>query len=148
MPKINIFWKSIRMSWLRRLIKSNSTWAKLHRAETYPYTFNPINSTYEDLTKAKMVCKNSFWKDIYASLLLSRRKILTIHPEEFITLPINGEPQITNNNIAIGQDWSKYETLNVSLNPNAKVKEIGDFFGPKKPVGFELNELKRTLNNF
>ena len=119
MPNINIFWKSIRMSWLRRLVKSDATWAKLHKAETFPYTFNPINSTYEDLTKATTICKNSFWKDIYASLLLCRRNILTIHPEEFITLPMNGEPQITNNNIAICHDWCKYEMLNVILNANA-----------------------------
>ena len=86
----------------------------------FPCTFNPINSTYEDLMKAKMVYKNSFWKDIYASLLLCRRNILTIHPEEFITLPINGKPQITNNNIAISQDWCKHEMLDVILNVNAK----------------------------
>ena len=73
---------------------------------------------------------------------------MTIQPEAFITLPINGEPQITNNNIAIGQDWCKYEMLNVMLSRNAKVKEIGNFFGPKKPIGFELDELKSTLNNF
>ena len=72
---------------------------------------------------------------------------MSIHPEEFITLPINGEPQITNNNIAICQDWCKYEMLNVMLNSNAKLKEIVEFCGPKKPIGFELNELKQTLNN-
>ena len=105
MIDVNTFWKAIIMSWLRWLIHFNATWAKLHRADTFPYTFNPINSNYEDLVKAKTVCKNSFWKDIYASLLLCRRNILTVHPEEFITLPTNGEPQITKNNIAISQDW-------------------------------------------
>ena len=95
MIDVNVFWKSIGMSWLRRLISSEATWAKMHRAETFPYTFNPVNSNYDNLVKAKTLCKNSFWKDIYALLLLCRRNILTIHPEEFITLPINGEPQIT-----------------------------------------------------
>ena len=125
----------------------NSTWAKLHRADTFPYTFNPINSNYEDLVKAKTMCKNSFWKDIYASLLLCRRNILTIHPEEFITLPINGEPQITKNNQAISQDWFKHEMINVILNVYGKVKKIDKFYGQKRPIGFELHELKRTLNN-
>ena len=95
MIDINLFWQALRMSWLRRQINSNATWAKLHRDETIPFTFNPISSNYEDLLKAKTVCKNSFWKDIYASLLLCRRNVLNIHPEEFITLPINREPQIT-----------------------------------------------------
>ena len=53
MIDINLFWKAIRMSWLRRLVKSNATWAKLYRADTFPSTFNPINSNYEDLVKAK-----------------------------------------------------------------------------------------------
>ena len=36
MLKINQFWKAIRMSWLRRLITSKSTWAHLHKTETSP----------------------------------------------------------------------------------------------------------------
>ena len=120
MTDINLYWKAITMSWLRRLVKSNATWAKLHRADTFPYTFNPINSNYEELVKAKTMCKNSFWKDIYASLLLCRRNILTIHPEEFIRLPMNGKPLINNNNIAISQDWCKHEMLDVILNANGK----------------------------
>ena len=38
--------------------------------------------------------------------------------------------------------------INVILNVNGKVKEIDEFYGQKKPIGFELYELKRTLNNF
>ena len=68
MIDVNVFWKSIGMSWLRRLISSEATWAKMHRAETFPYTFNPVNSNHDDLVKARALCKNSFWKDIYASV--------------------------------------------------------------------------------
>ena len=73
---------------------------------------------------------------------------MTIHPEEFITLPINGEPQITKNNMAINKDWCKNETINVILDSNGKIKEIDEFCGLKKTIGFELLELKWTLNNF
>ena len=45
------------MSWLRRLVKSNAMWAKLHRADTFPYTFNPINSNYEELVRTKQCAK-------------------------------------------------------------------------------------------
>ena len=38
MIKINNFWRSIKMSWLRRLPFSKSTWAELHKVETKPYT--------------------------------------------------------------------------------------------------------------
>ena len=40
MIKIDNFWKSIKMSWLRRLSFSKSTWAELHKAETKPNTYN------------------------------------------------------------------------------------------------------------
>ena len=53
MIDINNFWKAIRMSWLRRCIETKSTWAKLHKAETLPYTFNPGTSDYDSLVKAK-----------------------------------------------------------------------------------------------
>ena len=53
MIKINIFWRAIRMSWLRRLSNSKSTWAVLHQSETRPYTFNPMTSNMEQLTRAR-----------------------------------------------------------------------------------------------
>ena len=38
--------------------------------------------------------------------------------------------------------------INTILNANGKIKRIDEFYGQKKPVGFEIYELKRTLNNF
>ena len=69
----NNFWKALRMSWLRRYINSKSTWAKMHRMETSPYTFDPITANFENLTKARALCKNQFWKEIYASLITCRK---------------------------------------------------------------------------
>ena len=37
---------------------------------------------------------------------------MLLYPEEAISLPINGEPQITNNKCAINQEWCKNDTLN------------------------------------
>ena len=51
---------------------------------------------------------------------------MTILPEEFIALPINGEPTMTKNNKAINQDWCKHEMI----------KEIDEFYGQKRPIGF------------
>ena len=97
MLRVNQFWRAIHMSWLRRLITSKSTWARLHRIETSPYTFNPYFSDQEGLKRAKEQTNNYFWKDIYASLLQCRLNVITIYPEEAISLPINGEQQITSN---------------------------------------------------
>ena len=148
MLRINPFWKALRMSWLRRLITSNATWAKLHRLNTYPNTFNPYTSNQEGLIKAKEKTNNLFWKDIYTSLLQCRDSVLVTHPEESVTLPINGEPQITKNKYPINQSWCKYETLNILLDRFGKMKEIEDFLGPKKPMLFEYLDLKKTLGNF
>ena len=144
MLNIIFFWRAIRMSWLRRLITSKATWANLHRFETFPYTFNPYNSNQEGLIKAKELCTNYFWKDVYASLLLCRQNSFLMYPEEVISLPINGEPQITSNNYAINQDWCKHEMLN----NKGCIKNINEFYGPKKPVSFELSELNKTLKSF
>ena len=38
--------------------------------------------------------------------------------------------------------------INILLNANGKVKGIDEFYRQKKPVGFELHELKKTLSNF
>lgn len=77
MIDINNFWKAIRMSWLRRFIESKSTWAKLHKAETLPYTFNPATPDDESFIKVKFISKKQFWKEVYASLLSCRNNILT-----------------------------------------------------------------------
>ena len=42
-PNINTFWKSIRMSWLRRSISSDSTWFKVHYHECFQMLLTPLN---------------------------------------------------------------------------------------------------------
>ena len=103
MIKINIFWRAIRMSWLRRLSNSKSTWAVLHQSETRPYTFNPMTSNMEQLTRARNLTKNLVWRDIYDSLLTCRSNILFRHPSEYLSIPVNGEPYITKNKNPITQ---------------------------------------------
>ena len=49
--RVHHFWKAVKMSWLRRLTYSKSTWALLHRAETKPYTFNPMTSNWSVIEK-------------------------------------------------------------------------------------------------
>ena len=65
MIHISHFWKAIKMSWLRRLTYSKSTWAKLHREETKPNTFNTMTSSWTGLEMARSQSSNLVWKDIY-----------------------------------------------------------------------------------
>ena len=99
-------------------------WAKMHRSETALHTFNPITSNFDGLTKARLLCKNSFWKEVYASLISCRLNILTKHPAELLTIPINDEPLITNNKRPINQDWSYIEMINVLFDTNGKIKDV------------------------
>ena len=103
MIKIDHFWKSIKMSWLRRLSFSKSTWAKLHKAETKPNTYNPMSTNWSEIETAKNRMNNPVWKEIYDSLLSCRKKLLKSDPLEFLTLPVNGEPYLTKNNTAMQQ---------------------------------------------
>ena len=51
-PNVNLFWRPIRMSWLRRSVESESTWFRLHKQEVFPHAFDPYRSNFESLSKA------------------------------------------------------------------------------------------------
>ena len=114
MIKINTFWRAVRMSWLRRLKHSKSTWAILHHTETKPFAFNPVTSNMEHLTKARNLTKNLVWRDIYDSLLTCRRNILFRYPNEYLSIPVNGEPLITK--APINQSWCEHLMIKDILN--------------------------------
>ena len=95
MLKVNHFWMAIKMSWLRRLTFSKSTWALLHRAETKPFTFDPMTSNWFEIELAKNKMDNLVWKEVYGSLLACRRNLIKASPPEYLSLPVNGEPYIT-----------------------------------------------------
>ena len=85
------------------------------RLTTAPNSVDPITSNFDCLTKARTVCKNQFWKDVYASLSTCRINILSKYSAEFITVPINFEPFIIKNNDSIKQDWSQNEMINQGM---------------------------------
>ena len=103
MLKINHFWRSIKMSWLRRLSFSKSTWANLHKAETRPYTYDPITANWNDLEIARNKISNLVWRDVYDSLMTCRKNVVHVQPLEYLTFPVNGEPSITKNNNSVKQ---------------------------------------------
>ena len=74
--------------------------------------------------------------------------ILRKYPEEFIFIPINGEPLITKNKIAIKQDCSKAEIINSILNLSGGLIEWDMLQCDKRPLNFEFEEIKRTLSDF
>ena len=115
------------MSWLRRLSFSKSIWAQLHKAETKSYTFKPMSSNWSEIEFAKNRMDNPVWKEVYGSLLACRKNLIKASPPEFLTLPVNGEPYITKNNIAIQQPWCEHLTINDILGTDGNLKKIGDY---------------------
>ena len=101
MPKIAVFWRSVRMAWLRRLTTSSSSWRRLHAEEAESCMFDPVNSTMDSLEKARRKIDNSVWRDIYAALLRCRQNILSVNPEKYAAFPINGDPDLTFNHCGI-----------------------------------------------
>ena len=95
-----------------------------------------------------MQCKNKFLCKLYSSLITCRLNILRKYPEEFIFIPINGEPLITKNKIAIKQDWSRTEIINSILNSNGGLIEWDMLQCDKRPLYFEFEEIKKTLSDF
>ena len=147
-PNINTFWKSIRMSWLRRLIFSEATWAKLHRYEVSPGAFNPCKSNFESIINAKSKCTNLFWKEVYTSLLECRLNILLSHPQEYRYIPINGEPHITSNRVSVKQEWSLYLNLSSIIDKNGNFVGINNVRSYRNPYEYEFNALKKVTKDF
>ena len=112
------------MSWFRRSINSKSTWSKLHNQEVSPYAFDPVNSNLDCLNKVKVICKNTFWKELYLSLITCRLNVLQDFPEEYKFIPINGEPHITENRVSIQQSWSMSKYLGEILESNGNFREL------------------------
>ena len=104
------------MSWLRRLTYSKSTWARIHCAETKPNTFNPMTSSWMTLEMARSGSSNLVWKKIYGALLSCRNNVTKANPIDFLTLPVNGEPYTTKNNVAIQQDLCESHKIRDVLN--------------------------------
>ena len=147
-PNINTFWKAIRMSWLRRLIASDATWAKLHRSDVSPFSFNPCKSNFDTLTNAKTKVTNLFWREVYGSLLECRMNVLLGHPQEYKYIPINGEPSITSNRVSIMQEWSLYLNLNSIVDKKGNLVSIEEVRSSRKPFDYEYNALKNVTKDF
>ena len=117
-------------------------------ARSVPAAFDPIKSNFESLNKAKVKCKNPFWKEIYSSLIDCRLNILLDYPDEYKYIPINGEPFITGNSIPIRQEWALYKCLNSIIDRKSNLREINDINSSKKPFEYEYNELRVSLKDF
>ena len=85
---------------------------------------------------------------MYDSLLACRRNLVKASPPEYLTLPVNGEPYITKNNIAIQQPWCVNLTLNDILNSDSNFKKIEDYPSYKKASFFKNIAIENAVGDF
>ena len=90
---------------------------------------------------------NPVWKEVYSSLLACRKNLIKASPPEFLTLPVNGEPYITKNNIAIQQPWCEHLTINDILGTDGNLKKIGDYPPWKRPVFYKNIAIENALRD-
>ena len=141
MIKINNFCWSVRMSWLRRLTFSNSTWANLNRQETKTFTFNPTTSTLDDLEKARHKTSNLVWRDIHDSLMICRRNIVYSQPSEYLSVPVNGEPSLAKNFISVNQFWCRTLMIKDVLNNQGDWKSVKVYIHGQRPLFYKLTSV-------
>ena len=131
-------------SWLRRLPYTKSIKGELKREEVGKLCFCPVNSNMEDLEKAKMSIKNPVWKDIYCALLKCRTNYVTLHPEEFLTILVNKEPELTANFTGLQQGWSNHVMLYQVLDNEGNLCTLDNLRTPKRPLKMEYDEFEKT----
>ena len=136
MLRINYFWKAVKMTWLSKLTYLKSNWAVLHKAETKWCTFDLMTSNLSKIELARSKMDNLVWKEIYGTLLACSKNIVKASPLEFISLPVNGEPYITGNNVAMQQAWCENFTINDILDKYGRFKKPEDYPPRRRPVFF------------
>jgi hypothetical protein len=69
--------------------------------------FNPHNSNETDIKKAIRNLENPTMKQIYASLLECKAKLIETQPEQILFLPIYGEHRVRKSNTPALCEWAK-----------------------------------------
>ena len=114
----------------------------------FPNAYDPIKSNFESLTEAKTKCMNPFWKEVYTSLFECRLNVLLGHAHEYRHVPINGEPQITNNRIPIREESANHKTLDVIIDSKGNFREFDNIISDRKPFEYEYIELSCVVKDF
>ena len=91
--------------------------------------------------------RNLVWKDIYDLLLTCRRNITFYHPNEFLSIPINGELMITKNFCQVNQPWCTHMMINGILTHHGDWKKVNDYNTTQKTPCFKLSAIKQAIGN-
>ena len=69
-------------------------------------------------------------------------------PNEYLSIPINGEPVITKNYTPVDQPWCKNLMIKDMLNCLGDWRKVNDYNSGQKPAFYELYALKNAFNEY
>ena len=149
MPRIEPFWNSLKISWSRRLISTNSLWLKLLQLDLLENNFDLFDIWYGGpslLNKISDKLKNSFWKETLLAMSKIEKKIPCAQPHLFFHLNIFANDLFAVNKTQLlktdfPQLWAK------------KLCQVGDFYDisvnpPKLLTRAEFNQKFNTTIDF
>ena len=135
------FWLSLKLSWLRRSLKTNSYWLNILELETSCILGRKIN-IYELLQlgpcKLKSIgkqFKNNFWKEVFITVDHFMQGALHCIPENFIVAPLWENSMILRNNKPLKA--TNFQGF------NDKVNMVGDLYQPESGEFLTREELER-----
>ena len=149
MPDIETFWKSLKMTWSRRLLSESSLWHKILQANLL-YCNHDLRDIWFGgptlLEKISNKFSNLFWKEIINTFAMVSRDLHFSYPHFFYNFNIFDNPLFSRNEMELKS--SDFESL-----WNKKICQVGDFFDhsqapPQLLPLEELNEKFDTRLNF
>ena len=107
-----------------------------------------MTSNWSEIELARSRMDNLVWKEIYGALLACRRNMVEDSPPELLSLPMNGEPYITRNNVAVQQVWCENLTINDILDQSGEFKTPDDYPPRRRPVFYEHTAIVSALKDY
>ena len=77
-----------------------------------------------------------------------QEKVIKASPMEFLALPVNGEPYIPRNNVAMQQDWCEKFTIKDILDQEGNFRKPEDYPQSRRLVFYENTEIESALKDF
>ena len=123
MVDITSFWKSLKCSWLRRLLKTDAFWPKILQTELGSLDHSLLPSLFygpSELLEISKKIKNKFWKDVYLCLASLQSEVAYASPENFYLFSIFRNPLFKHGNRALV--WNNFG------NPGHSIRQVGDLY--------------------
>ena len=126
MVDITQFWSSLKVSWLRRLLKSKSFWPTILELDIekligkYVSAINILQLGPNLLTSLGKQFNNKFWKHVFMAIRPLMQGAIFCNPENILLAPFWDNPNILRHN----------KQINASVFPSLseKLKTMVDFY--------------------